>query len=117
MTPETQQIAIAKACPDLVAKHEHGPGHVWNRGPLRPFDPLNDLNAMRAAWRSLTDEQSTKAAWMLVQVLDGFQTWTPDEYETLNCWEMSLNDISDCINAIPAQYAEAFLRTLNLWKD
>ena len=120
MTPEQQRIAIAEACgwtpvagvgwshPDLPPA-----ANIYGRVPP---DYLNDLNAMHEAWRSLTDEQSTKAAWMLVQVLDGFQTWTPDEYETLNLWEMSLNDISDCINATPAQYAEAFLKTLNLWK-
>lgn len=132
MTPEAQRIAIAqvRGYREFPIPHLNNEQKAWALSQeqantvtlgqwLWSLTPnyLNDLNAMHEAWRSLTDEQSTKAAWMLVQVLDGFQTWTPDEYETLNVWEMSLNDISDCINATPAQYAEAFLRTLNLWKE
>jgi hypothetical protein len=113
MTPEAQRIAIATACPTLVAKHEHGPGYVWNRGPLRPFDPLSDLNACHEMEKVLAP---TKDEWEfnngryirygenLCRVCD----WSEHE-RTMFAWHV--------YHATAAQRCEAFLRTLSLWTD
>lgn len=125
MTPEEQQIAIAQACgwelrwqncggaPLLDQKPE---GHCWevwtdpsgwgldnNFDPIRSPDYLNDLNAMHEAEKILTDSQ-----------------W--DEYEQqlrIVCGGCSYYEGAgkELIHATAAQRAEAFLKTLNLWKQ
>lgn len=106
MTSEAQRIAIAEACPTLVAKHEHGPGYVWNRGPLRPFDPLSDLNAMHEVEKTLTlEEQIGNLSYMthlrhiIVRDIDKAVEWF------------------NLATATATQRAEAFLRTINKWDD
>lgn len=73
-----------------------------------------DLNAMHKAEKVLTQEQRIKARWMLVQLLDGWRTWSPEDYNTLNVLEMSLWDIDECVSATAIQRAEAFCRTLKI---
>ena len=103
MTPEQQQrIAIAEAC-------------GWRRDerawwePHRQFtsgwkghhdipDYPNDLNAMHEAVETL-------------RTMDGPQWWDFRLYLAEECGS-SMN----CIQATATQRAEAFLRTLNLWK-
>jgi hypothetical protein len=100
MTPEAQRITIAEACGWTRE------GYLW-RGPTHRKDwpascraadlpdYLNDLNAMHEAEKVLTNEQEKEYAYQLEAVC------CPREYG----W-----------HATAAQRAEAFLRTLNLWK-
>ena len=91
--------------------HSSG-GYGW------PPNYYSDLNAVAELEKGLTDEQRRKARWMLVQIKDdNFATWNPDEYEQLDIWEMSLDDIDACLLASPAQRCEALLRTLGKWPD
>jgi hypothetical protein len=111
MTPEEQCIAIAEACG--YRKGENKP--LWWACPIgQPFkacgvedlpDYLNDLNAMHEAEKVLNPEQRA---------------------EFIRCiWDQVAPSCTNYINhacyfiahATAAQRAEAFLRTLNLWKD
>jgi hypothetical protein len=110
MNPEKQQIAIAEALgwknpqhPDAM-KFKQGwimPEKWWlcPKGALRfrhnMPDYLNDLNAMHEAEKVLTTEQR--------------EFHYP---RNLGGWVDPIN----IIYATAAQRAEAFLRTLNLWK-
>lgn len=93
MTPEAQRIAIAEACPFV---EWNGVCPFWRnkRGSIIRFDPLNDLNAMHEAEK--------------VKIIG-------TEYESDYC--MYLYENAHQCFATAAQRAEAFLRTLNLWKD
>jgi hypothetical protein len=87
MTPEAQRIAIAGAC-GLTG---------WRESRALP-DYLNDLNAMHEAVETLRNLPGSE--WF------DFQQILKEECgSTMNC-----------IQATAAQRAEAFLRTLNLWK-
>ena len=113
MTPEQQRIAIAEACG--LKKHEeqieHNDGYRWTE--TRRFwvcpkgnrvtipDYLNDFNAMHEAELTLTTDQRIHQAEWLGACCDELPT---------KSWVILLR-------AIVAQRAEAFLRTLNLWKE
>jgi len=111
MKPEEQRAAIAHACGWREAFPKHGEPHPETRkgGILLPYhwvneqthkreldlpDYLNDLNAMRDA---------EKMAGL--EVIKGmrFHLW-------LICDQITAH------HATAAQRAEAFLKTLNLWK-
>jgi len=104
MTPEAQRICIAEAC-GWKQYHEKG-NTPWADNPefyspegkfsllVDLPDYINDLNAMHEAENTLQDYPLFVAH--LVTVLK------PGEY---------------AVKATAAQRAEAFLRTLNLWKD
>ena len=105
MTPEAQRIAIVEVC---GWKHNGlGPKdslhHPTNcqcfSGPSCSLpDYLNDLNAMHEAVETLRNLPGSE--WF------DFQQILKEECgSTMNC-----------IQATAAQRAEAFLRTLNLWK-
>ena len=97
MTPESQRIAIAEACPHLCCKDIDG-NYVWRgRSPEEKFDPLSDLNAMHDAEKVLTDEQ--------------YHTGYKQTLASL----VGLSGHMRVPSATAAQRAEAFLRTLNLW--
>lgn len=66
-------------------------------------DYLNDLNAMHEAENVLGEKRIRSYAFILAQVLDTSPTVDLDD-QFLN------------IHASAAQRAEAFLKTLNLWK-
>jgi len=114
MNKERQRIAIAEACPNIIRTQTRKilfsfcviwqwfDGIQWN--DCHQYDPLSDLNAMHEAEKVLTRNQLGKYdqnLWIIVgakckktgQVLDGM------------FW-----------HATAAQRAEAFLKTLNLWK-
>ena len=100
MKPEQQRIAIAEACGwyDLVkqdvslfGKHEPESQKTFE---LDVPDYLNDLNAMHEAEK--------------VKIIG-------TEYESDYCMYLYEN-AHQCFATAP-QRAEAFLRTLNLWKD
>lgn len=103
MTPEAQRIAIAEACShdctelkmalDYFKDRDAHPESLFllNRVP----DYLNDLNAMHEAEKVLTDAQRVEYHYKLSDVVVGKFTWETSA----------------------AQRAEAFLRTLGLWKE
>ena len=97
MKPEQQRIAIAEACGWVES-----PYGKWSndglilRDPLNPPDYLNDLNAMHDAEKILSPTSEIE-------------------------WHNQLQNVCGCswrvmIRATAAQRAEAFLKTLNLWK-
>jgi hypothetical protein len=112
MNPEQQRIAIAEACgwtaqedKDRFWRAVDASGdmthelwlcerNVWFAGTP---DYLNDLNAMHEAEKMLTNEQW----WLFVEFLT----------------EIRGGGVALCISATATQRAEAFLKTLNLWKQ
>lgn len=101
MTPEAQRIAIAEVCGwgrSPTGWWKHGlDGSFVGKSELLP-DYLNDLNAMHEAVETLRNLPGSE--WF------DFQQILKEECgSTMNC-----------IQATAAQRAEAFLRTLNLWK-
>ena len=108
MTHEAQRIAIAEAC----GWKPGGSGKTWGDGQTFGIPPngedwhwqempdyYNDLNAMHAAEKALTRQQQTEYAYQLSEIVAPI---------TAEDW---------CIaHATAAQRAEAFLRTLNLWR-
>lgn len=112
MTNEEQRIAIAKAC----GWHRCGPHPNTNSlvGFPKDVEPsmddwevvpnyLNDLNAMHKVEKVLTFEQWSKYVDHLIDSSEAIEDIPIRGYES--------------IHATAAQRAEAFLRTLNLWKD
>lgn len=109
MNPEEQRIAIAKACgwtrftPDTIQYLAQRADGKWDEIP----DYLNDLNAMHEAQlcipahliEPLLDELSKAAGYK-------FRDGEERNAHLYYCWD-----------ATAAQRAEAFLRTLDLWKD
>ena len=101
MTEQEQRCAIAKAC----GWNQYTSGK-WFKGlfmmpdPLNPPDYLNDLNAMHEAVNTLNEIQGCIFCDNLFKIMN------------------SSNGVSEFmkVNASAAQRAEAFLRTLNLWK-
>lgn len=100
-----QEIAIAKICGWTHTKTVHNPGpSAYGRHPIHTAgvdwdlplpDYLNDLNAMHEAEKVLTSEMEKEYSFQIEAVC------CPREYG----W-----------HATAAQRAEAFLKTLNLWK-
>jgi hypothetical protein len=113
MTPEAQRIAIAEAC------GWEGPFKHWHFGQLLGFryrgkgieqnvpDYLNDLNAMHEAEKVLVNHDYAKYEFVLGEVCD---KWTKENLMGATLMQ------STSVSATAAQRAEAFLRTLNLWK-
>jgi len=111
MTPEQQQIAIAKACGWKIANPENDradyrhwtppncvakPNHIYGD---RPPDYLNDLNACHEMEKVLNLNQFWAYAKWLIVMVDPLRG--QDSY----------------ISSTAAQRAEAFLRTLGLWHE
>lgn len=88
MTPKQQRIAIGEVC-----GLKHPPGRIIGAQWVYP-DYLNDLNAMHEAEK--------------LKIIG-------TEYESDYC--MYLYENAHQCFATATQRAEAFLRTLNLWKD
>ncbi len=113
MTPESQRIAIAQACPGLFVHipSPFGPGGVhWREGkddngktvsPGAHVDVLNDLNAMHEAEKVLLEKS------------DGVSP--PDLFDDY-CQRLG-GSLFHCTHATAAQRAEAFLGTLGLWVE
>lgn len=99
MTPEAQRIAIAEACGwKHIGTAKYLPLYGWIKvGPLLEIpDYPNDLNAMHEAEATLTRETNYYHQLLIrMNNYDGLAT----------------------VRATAAQRAEAFLRTLNLWRD
>ena len=100
MSPDKQRIAIAKTCGYTQGVGMNGLEWWTNSEGVHdePPDYTNDLNAMHAAEKTISG---------------------PD-FET-ELWTHYLINLGKVVNkrrahATAAQRAEAFLRTLNLWK-
>ena len=121
MKPDEQRIAIAEACgwtdchKSLASNQEQEPherclignppkGIVHRRLP----DYLNDLNAMHEAEQVLTPKHQPdkgESQWGEYLGWLGF------------CVEYNTREVYECVTATAAQRAQAFLRTLGLWKE
>lgn len=100
MTPEQQRIAIAEACGwhSFTSSKLSGKPPLLN-SDLQPLpDYLNDLNAMRAAEKRLTDVQKREYIKQLVAVVNESE-WSK--------WPTA--------TATASQRAEAFLKTIGEW--
>ncbi len=133
MTPEQQRIAIAEACginphpnndarplKDKCWSRQYGGGKGpcytffgeaqddvgW--GGIKPLpDYLSDLNAMHEAEKALQDPAGNTFC----------STWWNYRSNLIDICDRDLGDQgAEHLNATAAQRAEAFLRTLNLWK-
>lgn len=100
MRPEAQRIAIAEA---HFGKDNYrvkllahpGPEHYrWGDSEIVTPDYLNDRNAIMDAIRSRSVDEQWAIFSTLAQIVDAEPPYM----------------------GTPAQYSEAFLRTLNLWK-
>lgn len=116
MNPEQQRIAIAEACGWTDIKpHSWHPWEVklWGRRKgIRNMIPdyLNDLNAMHEAETFIRNAQDQMRYASEILIAMGFDDLM--EASDLNvdyCWHV--------MGATAAQRAEAFLRTLNIWKQ
>jgi hypothetical protein len=111
MNPEQQRIAIAEACGwKFIPEYYHGEDQPPEFTTVTPDgkhlcgyypDYLNDLNAMHEAEKQLLATQFKRYHDVLVAQVIG---WSAHENEHI------------AIHATAAQRAEAFLRTINLWK-
>jgi len=115
MSPEAQRIAIAKACGWKDVKKADN-GAPIGLGPLNHWyanipDYLNDLNAMHEAALTLTLCDRSKYTMELRRIV---LLEARDEMRDLDS-----GLICDLYfyEATAAQRAEAFLRTLGLWKE
>ena len=102
MTTESQRIAIAEACGWSYEKNEtYAPDGAfwWSKNPEFP-DYLNDLNAMHEAEKTLNPIQAAEYARILTSI----------------AWQ-SEQPVFAPMTAKADQRAEAFLKTLNLWKE
>jgi hypothetical protein len=130
MKPEEQRIAIAEACGThqvVRIPFDHGvTTHITDtNGRIRTIrqiddgprneayphdwiplaDYLNSLDAMHEAWLTISPYQKDRFESELHSVVIGLA-------------EFNRNDDAGWItNATATQRAEAFLKTLNLWKD
>lgn len=111
MTPEAQQIAIAKAC-GWKQRTALGPFRViqWiecvGEHELEHFncpDYLNDLNAMHEAEKTLIFSQRLKYYEQLRNGTANPSGWRLSDIELVRC--------------SAGERAEAFLRTLGLWEE
>jgi hypothetical protein len=111
MNPEQQRIAIAEVCgwkrfqrerrglsPNARLWGDIAVGGQTDRAVVPNY--LSDLNAMHEAEKVLMTKQRVRYTDTLLGIIShAEETW----------WS--------CAHATAAQRAEAFLRTLNLWKD
>lgn len=111
MNDEQINIAIAEACgwtktesPNWAWIRPDGRGWNWNVP-----DYCNDLNAMHEAIAFLSPEE---ADWFAVE-LSAIVLENPSK----SWWDMNSNEVAHIANATARQRAEAFLRTIGMWKE
>jgi len=117
MKNKEQRIAIAEACGWTEIKH-NPTTDLWYGTPPKDHKPvwdvilpnyLNDLNAMHEAEKMLDGNQQINFACYLTQpVRDEIYEVMPNDLRYTVCYP--------ALHSTAAQRAEAFLRTLNLWK-
>ena len=100
MTQEEKRIAIAEACGWVF---KEGGIYYHSSGVLKHLpDYLNDLNAMHEAEKQIKDfsHYARHLKWIMLG---------PDQIPQRERWKV--------VHATAAQRAEAFGRTLGLWKE
>ena len=98
MTPEKQRAAIAEAC-GIVTHDQWGPLYRTPQGLVRVCpDFLNDLNAMHEAEKVLPAGQWDRYAQWLRELTSSNRRFL-------------------IARATASQRAEAFLRTIDKWKE
>lgn len=117
MTQDAQRIAIAKACGWTEIERIN----VCDFGGLRGVAPdgirkiipsyTTDLNAMHEAVMSLPSGLRDNTFVSALAMVCGFQAHGEHAWDTLHVGRCAV------INATAAQRAEAYLKTLNLYKD
>lgn len=125
MTPEEQRIAIAEACGwkkvrmVAVTEYQRASGITCDCLGVPPEsgspgvpDYLNDLNAMHEATACLDKTINQKD----ICLRDVFSSEL-EEIFSRSKTEPEIWSMFDLLTASASQRAEAFLRTLNLWKD
>lgn len=106
MTKEKQRIAIAESCPDVATLNEEG-DWVWKGYPVRKFfQPLSYLDAIREAVLRLPEDKLRQFATELGRIVYG---------EYFDEWDRSL--WPRLFTATPAQWSEAYLRTIGKWEE
>jgi hypothetical protein len=96
MNPEKQRIAIAEACGKNVEMYENGIERFLQFCYNSKIpDYLNDLNAMHDAEKMLEVEDNHAYGCYCIELYEKY---------------------GNTVSLAAAQRAEAFLRTLNLWK-
>jgi len=102
MTDQEINRLIAEACPTVAGVWSDGELR-WNY-KLRPvptcFDPVNDLNAMHEAWKTLSHEQKMRFKTELSVIVCRFDNPVEETYYE---------------GATARQRAQAFLRTFGKW--
>jgi len=99
MSPESQRIAIAEACPKVFRVID---GKVYWANDDGLCDPLTSLEAMHEAETVMSVEQASDYYWNLKEL------------------QPVVDKIPAChwvYHATASQRAEAFLKALGLWKD
>lgn len=111
MTPEAQRIAIAEAMGWRVFVAYNEDYRVTKEGGERMLLPdyPEDLNAMHEAEKTLGQNWHTYCHKLHAVVTNDNPGLCHVDFEALKCFR--------CLSATASQRAEAFLRTLNLWKD
>jgi len=134
MNPTEQQIAIAEATgwkyiedmtlPSRSFMGAKSVGSAWQRpdgefgyGDYVPPNYLNNLNAMHEVEKKLTTTQRIQFADILYNsvgkdLLNWSGCYYPCEQPTID-----LDTIFQTLHATASQRAEAYLRTINKWKD
>jgi len=111
MTPQAQNIAIAKARPDRIhqvhGRWQYSDGIHWFN--CKDNDPLSDLNAMHEAEKVLNHDNAREYCSRVAAI-------TGQEFAQKD-GRGALPIIGATLHATAAQRAAAFLRTLNLWDD
>lgn len=114
MTNEEINVAIAKECGwtvmqfgerNLYRPPEWDGGMAWERSKCPDY--CNDLNAMHEAEKVLT-----AGSWK--EVIHATNRYTNELCKVLGCLDTALFQFA---HATAAQRAEAFLKTLGLWKE
>lgn len=101
MSPEAQRIAIKEECGWLL---DHVNRYAMYYVPIDDYhvgDPLNDLNAIHEAVKSLPQQLKPRYFACLCNVVSG---------------AISLNGYSEATEATASQRCEAFLRTIGKWR-
>lgn len=105
MSPEAQRIAIAEVCGWVVLAPGRGRTPEGKLGGVIP-DYLNDLNACHEM------ETFLKTAGRVARYCDELNNVIRSKPQKRNCYSGGWD-----WHATAAQRAEAFLRTLKLWKE
>lgn len=119
MTPEAQRIAIAEACGwKFIPEYGHGEDQPPEFTTVTPDgrhlcghypDYLNDLNAMHKAEKFIANDSADLSEYAMTLTKIAAPDVIYGEYSCFEAFKLA--------HATPAQRAEAFLRTLNLYTD